>query len=376
MSALGDVLNVMHRDGPRYRTLRAVGVERRHVDLQLAASRRDLPEGTATVAATAIGPTSPTKVTEEVWRLWHQPPERTRAEFGLGTETVSVVFQADTWTSVSAMGAMTNGGRQEMGHGKGPGIVLFEPAPVLGVVEFEVLGRTQVLDRPAHRVLARPIPDVGAPPSLVLRDLGIGADNYELLIDAERGFLLRSEARLDGQPFRILEVTELGLDEDLPPHTFILDPPPGKTFTIPTDPERFVSLNELTKLVPFTIFVPRQPPGTGPVARLREPDDKGAPLTAMVGYIDHRDDVEDRGLWLSQSATPLPLDDVDEIWSPNGDLLITHGQDHGEPYTSILLTRQGTHIRLDATGWTDEDLTQLADNLESLPPVKLRTAPS
>jgi hypothetical protein len=157
------------------------------------------------------------------------------------------------------------------------------------------------------------------------------ADSYGRLVDADRGFLLRSEARLDGQPFRIVEVTELGFDEDLPPDTFKLDPPPGETFTIPTDPERFVSLNELTKLVPFTIFVPRQAPGSGPIAQLRQPDDNGAPLTAMVGYIDHRDNVEDRSLWLSQSAEPAPLDDPDEIWSSNGDLLITHGQDHGEP---------------------------------------------
>ena len=39
--------------------------------------------------------------------------------------------------------------------------------------------------------------------------VGPGADKVDLAVDAERGALLRSEAFLDGEPFRRLEVTEI-----------------------------------------------------------------------------------------------------------------------------------------------------------------------
>ncbi len=42
--------------------------------------------------------------------------------------------------------------------------------------------------------------------------LGAGAHDYELLVDAERGVLLRSEARLEGRAFRTIEVTSIRFD--------------------------------------------------------------------------------------------------------------------------------------------------------------------
>ncbi len=42
--------------------------------------------------------------------------------------------------------------------------------------------------------------------------------------------LLRSEARLDSTPFRIIEVPELAVDEELPAGTFDVELPRGNTF--------------------------------------------------------------------------------------------------------------------------------------------------
>jgi len=94
-------------------------------------------------------------------------------------------------------------------------------------VELEVIGRTEILGRPAYRLRAVP---VGSEDDDVLHALGSGADEYELVVDAEHGFLLRSEARLGGEPFLVLEITELSLDDDLPPDTFTFDAPPGEGF--------------------------------------------------------------------------------------------------------------------------------------------------
>jgi hypothetical protein len=40
-----------------------------------------------------------------------------------------------------------------------------------------------------------------------------GADEYEVLVDSERGVLLRCASRLDGEDFDALEVEEIHFDE-------------------------------------------------------------------------------------------------------------------------------------------------------------------
>jgi hypothetical protein len=60
--------------------------------------------------------------------------------------------------------------------------------------------------------------------------LGTGADRYELVVDTERGVVLRSEAQLEGSPFLIIEIQDVGFDEPFPNDTFTLEAPPGQTF--------------------------------------------------------------------------------------------------------------------------------------------------
>jgi hypothetical protein len=153
-------------------------------------------------------------------------------------------------------GAQTNAGRPNVGHGIGPGEGLLDPTAILPAVELEVLGRTEILGRPAHRLRAVPVDgDDDFGPCDALHALGSGADEYELVVDAERGFLLCSEARLRGEPFLLLEITELSLDNDLPPDTFMLDAPPGEGFEA-VEPSRRTTLDRLARLVPFTVFGP------------------------------------------------------------------------------------------------------------------------
>ena len=47
-----------------------------------------------------------------------------------------------------------------------------------------------------------------------------GADEYEVLVDAERGVLLRCASRLAGEDFDALEVEEIHFDERFPEDTF------------------------------------------------------------------------------------------------------------------------------------------------------------
>jgi hypothetical protein len=47
-----------------------------------------------------------------------------------------------------------------------------------------------------------------------------GADGYELVLDGESGVLLRTEARLEVAPFRVIAVEEIAVDVPLAPETF------------------------------------------------------------------------------------------------------------------------------------------------------------
>lgn len=50
--------------------------------------------------------------------------------------------------------------------------------------------------------------------------LGWGADEYEFLVDIERGVILRSASRLGGVDFHALEVVEIYFDEHFPEDVF------------------------------------------------------------------------------------------------------------------------------------------------------------
>lgn len=55
--------------------------------------------------------------------------------------------------------------------------------------------------------------------------LWCGANDYELMVDAERGVILRLASRLDGRPFDVVEVLDIGFDEAFPEGVFTLQLP-------------------------------------------------------------------------------------------------------------------------------------------------------
>lgn len=79
-------------------------------------------------------------------------------------------------------------------------------------LDLRVGGETQWAGRDAIRLL-------GAPPAGDWDDrddpdpLAFGADEYELLVDAERGAILRHANRLEGKEFEVLEMEEVHFDE-------------------------------------------------------------------------------------------------------------------------------------------------------------------
>ncbi len=375
MAELADVVALLRSPGPRCRTLQAVGREWRHHALLNEAFTAATPPpgalvgGVRMVGGGRIVSTSGEPWPEEgekAWRWWSEEPDRLKVEFAVGEEIVTAWFQGTTWWSWSpSEGARTNEGRENVRHGKGPGEVLVSPARAARALDFELLGGLSFLARPAWRWRARPF----TRGDFDLHALGSGAEDYELVVDAERGFLLRAEARLDAKPFRVLEMTEVVVDAELPASVFVPQAPEGEQFEY-FEHDRRLTLEELTAAVPFKVFVPAEAPGRPGFVHVHNPRPRrGTRLSATITYFVPKPDGCYGNLWVHESgeperAAPQPT----ESWRQVEGFLVGADQSMGYVRCKVLLEREGTHIRLESTAMAVHELIALARSLVPLSP--------
>jgi outer membrane lipoprotein-sorting protein len=240
MGNLAAVLELLHDADSRWRTLRAVGREWRHTGRSqsafdahfLAVEAASSPGSVSRL--TGYGPVRDVPIPDEMetrWRLWIDVGGRKRAEFSVGDDYVVVVFDGPTWWSWSSRDrGRTNGGRPYSQHGSGPAQVLLETPSALAALLLEFLGDDQIASRATFSVRGRPRGANDPRSAYELSGLGVGADEYLLAVDAERGVLLRCEARLRDRPFMVIEMTEVTFDADLPAELFTIQLPSGETF--------------------------------------------------------------------------------------------------------------------------------------------------
>lgn len=153
-------------------------------------------------------------------RLWLQPPDRWREEGENGMLTI--VRERFRWLSGLPW---KQGLEQEINPAQGWRSLLgdlalaemLEPAALLPAVWLDLLGETHYAGRPAWQVRAVPR-EPGHP--VFPHVLWLGADEYELLVDSERGVLLRCSARFDGREFAGRELLEVIFDEAFPDDLF------------------------------------------------------------------------------------------------------------------------------------------------------------
>ncbi len=159
-----------------------------------------------------------------VRRVWTRKPYRWRLEFE-GSEGANVFVGDLAWSDPTS--SPPNASRRPRAEPSPDALALeamdatvartFDPRILLeDLFITRVLGRTEHAGREAMRILAL---DECGPNSL----LGYGADDYELLVDAERGVLLRSAARTGGEEFQVTEILDIAFDEDLPEEIFVTD---------------------------------------------------------------------------------------------------------------------------------------------------------
>ena len=98
--------------------------------------------------------------------------------------------------------------------------MLVEPASISAALDLGVVERTRMLGREAWAVRARPSEEELRRQPGLLNPLVRGADEVQLVVDAERGVLLRVEAFLGGGPFYRVEMTKVAFDEDIADDVF------------------------------------------------------------------------------------------------------------------------------------------------------------
>lgn len=181
-------------------------------------------------------------------RLWAANPDRFREEYPEGDDGSRAVTalhgpirwhysprrrQAHTNTTAALPAAVAAEYYRERPD---PGIEVYEirdgeygiiaewtlnPSPLLYALWLEPLGRTTCAGREAIRVRGEPNPASGR------RWWYENAAAFELLVDAERGTLLRFAVIADGAEADVQEVTEIEFDAPIPDAMFRFDPPPG-----------------------------------------------------------------------------------------------------------------------------------------------------
>ena len=92
--------------------------------------------------------------------------------------------------------------------------------------------RTTWLGRKAIKVRGEPVSLDGRWADYAEKLLWRDGDEYELLIDAERGALLRLACRLDGKEIDVVEVTSIEFDCDLRDSLFTLAPEADMSVTV------------------------------------------------------------------------------------------------------------------------------------------------
>ena len=376
MSELGDVLELMRTSEQRWRSIRAEGREWRHQALHLEAFMRMVKRrrsGSVSVFGGSSEEAEEPEETESTWRLWMGGRHKVRAEFAVGHgEIVTAVVDGPTWWSWSpSTGALTNEGSENAETGLGPGTALVHPALILPAIDLDILGRTTKLDRSVYEVMATSSEDdEEGENSGLLHGIGSGAEEYALLVDGERGVLLRSEARLHGRPFLILEMDEVAFDEELPAETFTVALPSGEEFeAVPRS--RSLLLEELPAAVGFTVLVPERAPDNADVDVMIEPalPRYGVPEHANITYHTFNRDAAPTSLALRESAAPIPLPESTE-WRDVGGIVVAEDRHTDPPTIRVRLEMQGTHVELSSRDLSAGQLLDMGRSLVPLPPVQ------
>jgi hypothetical protein len=169
------------------------------------------------------------EVDTEEWRLW-VAPGAARAQMQIGDRDIDVRFKGSIWWSTGWAEEPTSNLSQPNGeHGKGPGASLINTGTYGSRLHISDVSESSFIGRDALIVRAVPSWDETEPPEQneLYELLACDPDELVVTIDSERGVLLRSEESIDGVVYRIVEMTSVEFDIEIPDAVFTLGMPTG-----------------------------------------------------------------------------------------------------------------------------------------------------
>lgn len=316
------------------------------------------------------GPPRPPEHEEEV-RLWVARPDRMREEHhnsDCGHATLAVQVGSTWWSYSPRMGAMTNDGDEHHQHGIGQMFhALLDPARVMGLFDIEITGRGE---RAGHGVICaawrpRALTDHD---QFALHQLGSGAQEHAIEVDAERGVLLRLEARFAGEPIAISEAMDVTFDTDLDPELFRFVAPGGEQPQAARSLHRFhpgVALHEAAAMVPFTVYALRDVPVGWELTVSAHLGSERPPVQAAV-HLNYRSNdataAVNIGLGPAETHDEWRLDEAEEIKRGDQTLRIRRRTDTW-PQAQLSTVLANTMVTMNSDNLSADDLVELADRL-------------
>jgi hypothetical protein len=260
VSALGELLELLHRGGRSFETVRLAALQRintRVGERAAEAWRASQPAGRVnSVRAYGPGNVQRSDVLEIPTRLWLQRPDSLREEMG-GEYPHHGIRVGETWWMFDEHnGALTNEGDPTHGAGIGQQLEAFlQPATLIPHFDFDVRGPLEYLGRQALRVSGhRRSSD---PHSHFHTPIPVGTEDCELTVDCEHGVLLQLTALFEGEEAMSMTIEEIAFDEPLDPSLFIFTPPEGETLQRTADRHqlRHQPVEAVAEASSFTVYV-------------------------------------------------------------------------------------------------------------------------
>jgi outer membrane lipoprotein-sorting protein len=353
VSELGDVLELLYGARGRYTTARLEASERRRYRLQNEAHERARRQYSSDGVGISYGP--PVDLPEEGeanTRSWFAQPNRFREErVEHGREYLVLGDGARFWTSTPEWATVVQDGVGWLLVNPSMRLLL-DPSVVLPLLELEVRGQTTGAGRDAIEVH-------GTPRNAAAFDIPmpVGATEYELLVDAERGVLLRVASLLDGVSFDTIEVTDAAFDEPLDEALFHYEPRAGEEVLRPQDvsPGEPVSVEEAAARASFTVLVPGSL-GRGWHTHVLYV--AGRNRIAETVHISLYRDEGMNSVSLRETAPPFEswqLNSTEEREQEGTTLRVS-----SDGFPRVLVEVEGTCAELSSQSYTPEELSQLA----------------
>jgi outer membrane lipoprotein-sorting protein len=364
MSELSNLLELLYRARSSWRTVRLAMREWVDYDRARRAFARFQGHTQAGLAVDVGGSARAGPFGESICtvRTWAAADGRFREERTGGTQELTLVSDGRrTWIYTPQSGAIVH---EDWSTRPGTQYLL-DPTQLIAHLDLEPVGHATAAGRGAVAVRARPRRQGWYDGEIVPP----GADELDLLVDEERGVVLRHEARFEREPFRVAEVTEIVFDEPLPEERFAFEPPPGEEVRTAAEAYRsdYLSIEETARRASFTIWVPARLAPEWRLHALYRPASERPRLSESVHLLFHdgalhQFAIEEAGERLLAWRTDEP-----EVVTRDGVRFhVLPGSRPGPP-TELHLERGGTHIRISSDTLERDALVEVAATLVPAP---------